>query len=48
MKIPKGELKPNILYLIDISAIVLLNDELAQIQSAVGGLKSIIFIRRKV
>jgi|GEM_PF-4351068 len=35
MKIIRGELKPNILHLIDISLIVLRNGDLAQIQSVV-------------
>jgi len=39
MKILRGELKPNILYLIDIFLIVPCNDELAKIQSVVEGLK---------
>jgi hypothetical protein len=37
MKILEGKLKPNIIYLIDIALIVLRQDELARIQSAIEG-----------
>jgi len=47
MKILKGKLKPNIVRFINISLIVLRHDELAQIQSTVEGLKSIIFTHKK-
>lgn len=36
MKILKGQLKWNILYLIDISAIGLIDDELTKLESGVG------------
>jgi hypothetical protein len=39
MKILRSELKRNISYLIDISAIGLVNDDLAKIQSDVGCFK---------
>jgi len=48
MKTLKGDWKPNIMHLIDISIILLRHDELARIQSAVKGLKSIIFNHKKV
>jgi len=39
MKILKGELKPNIVHLIDISIIVLRNNERVRVQSAVECLR---------